>query len=97
MAPQVDTFRQFRNRFLLNHSWGKTFVRFYYEHSPKYANVIAHNETLRFFARLALWPVLAFVSLALHFGLINALILILAALALPTAFYVLRQKRGVRA
>ncbi len=97
MAPQVDTFRQFRNRFLLNHTWGKSFVRFYYEHSPKYANIIAQNETLRFFARLALWPILAFVSLALHFGLINALILILAALALPTAFYVLRQKRGVRA
>ena len=97
MAPQVNTFRQFRNRFLLNHPWGKSFVRLYYEKSPKYANIIAQNETLRFVARLALWPILAFVSLALHFVLINALILILAALALPTAFYVLRQKRGARA
>ncbi len=97
MAPQVDAFRQFRNRFLLGNSLGKSFVRFYYDHSPKYAKIIAESETLRAMARFALWPLLAFVSLTLHFGFINAMIMLLAVFVLPLAIYILRQSRGARA
>ena len=68
MAPEVDTFRAFRNQFLLTNKWGTKFVRFYYHYSPKYANIIAHSETLRSLARLFLWPLLGYAWLALHIG-----------------------------
>lgn len=68
MAPQVNIFRSFRDHYLLQTSWGKSFVRFYYEHSPEYANWIAQSETLRAGVRTLLWPLLAFASLSLKLG-----------------------------
>ena len=46
MAPQVNVFRRFRDRFLIPTKLGRRFVRFYYKHSPKYAEIIAKNGTL---------------------------------------------------
>lgn len=80
MAPQVETFRQFRDQFLMPLKWGAHFVNFYYEHSPKYARIIANNEALRTLARLSLWPALAFAWLSLHLGLEAAIVITLASL-----------------
>ena len=68
MAPQVETFRKFRNAFLLTNDLGRSFVRFYYEHSPKYAAIIAKSPVLRAASRVALWPVLSFAWLSLNLG-----------------------------
>jgi hypothetical protein len=99
MAPQVETFRQFRNRFLVPTKWGVKFVKFYYAHSPKYAYMIAQNETFRAVARGALWPLLALVWMALKFGGWAALtliaIIIAAIVAAPVV--VLRRNRSTRA
>jgi hypothetical protein len=69
MAPEVETFRQFRGKFLLKSKAGRWFVRTYYKLSPPLADFIAHNDGLRFGARAILLPLLAFVKMSLAFGL----------------------------
>jgi hypothetical protein len=69
MAPEVETFRQFRGKFLLKSKAGRWFVRTYYKLSPPLADFIAHNDGLRFLARAILLPLLAFVKISLAFGL----------------------------
>lgn len=52
----VETLRQFRNQFLLKTSFGKKFVRFYYQISPPIAEFIAQHEFLKILVRGALSP-----------------------------------------
>jgi hypothetical protein len=96
MAPQVETFRQFRNRFLVPSKLGIKLVKFYYAYSPKYAYMIAQNETLRSFARGALWPLLIMAWLSVHFGGWATLALLIALAMSPVGF-ALKRKRGARA
>lgn len=77
LAPQVDVFRQFRNAFLLPSEWGRHFVRFYYEHSPKYAKIIHETPVLRAAVRIALWPLLAYAWIAIKFGSVTAFVVLL--------------------
>lgn len=77
MAPEVQTFRAFRNKFLLKNKLGKSFVRTYYKLSPPAANLISQNDYLRSMARTALYPFLFFASVALKFGLLAAITLFL--------------------
>jgi hypothetical protein len=92
MAPQVQTFRNFRDRFLLPTTWGRRFVHFYYKHSPKFAAYIAQNEFLRSLSRAFLWPLLAYASLSLKVGAGFALVLILSLLMLPPIGFGLRSR-----
>lgn len=101
MAPQVETFRQFRDQ-VLNRNWlGQTLIEFYYEHSPGLASKISQSETLRFMSRLTLWPVLSFVSLSLSVGLAAACgVFLLGFCVLCGSTYLLIshiRKRGLRA
>lgn len=73
MAPQVEWIRQFRNHFLLPHGWGRSFVRWYYDHSPPVAEYIAQHEPLRWAARGALWPVVVLSSLTVTYGFLPTL------------------------
>jgi hypothetical protein len=68
MAPEVESFRQFRNQYLMTNPVGKAFVHFYYKHSPYYANLIAESEVAKAAVRAALWPILLFARVALVFG-----------------------------
>lgn len=70
MAPEVQSFRNFRNRFLLRNSWGESVVKFYYEISPPLAEFISHHEVLRAGSRVILWPLLIFAKLSLSWGII---------------------------
>lgn len=82
LAPQVETLRQFRDRFLKPSLWGARFVEYYYQQGPKYARMIAKSEALRTIARGALWPAVGFAWLSLKFGMTTALLssaLLLAA------------------
>jgi hypothetical protein len=50
IEPHVKVLRQFRDRFLLNNTVGKTFVRLYYTYSPPLAKFISGHKNLREFA-----------------------------------------------
>lgn len=82
MAPEVVTFRSFRNQFLLDNSGGKLFVHLYNTFSPPIATIIQKSEILKAVTRLFLYPLLFFAMLSLKFGLISALALSVFALAI---------------
>jgi hypothetical protein len=56
MAPEVVTFRAFRDRYLSGHMAGRALVEFYYIASPPLARWIARSGPLRAAARFALAP-----------------------------------------
>lgn len=77
MAPEVETFRQFRDRYLLTNSWGREFVRNYYLYSPPLANLIADSEVLKTLTRGVLYPILLFAGLALQIGVWGSLMVMI--------------------
>ncbi|WP_413289954.1 CFI-box-CTERM domain-containing protein [Bdellovibrio sp. HCB337] len=94
MAPEVQTFRQFRNEFMLTNSFGKSLVKAYYKFGPEAAEWISHSEFLRTLSVWMLWPILMFVKLSLAFGLLPAALMSLAiALLLKRSFSHLWQTR----
>ena len=46
--PKVITLRKFRDDFLLTNGVGKSFVKFYYKNSPKFANYIKDKKVLSY-------------------------------------------------
>ncbi len=90
-SPEVQTFRDFRNRFLHPYSWGQKFTRFYYNYSPFWAKKIQENSTLKTLAQLFLWPLWAVISLLLHGKL--GLLLICSLLFLITSFTYYRRRK----
>ncbi len=73
--PIVRILREFRDRFLLTNKLGKVFVRWYYSHSPRYAEIISQSNILKFFVRLLIIPFVIFAYLCIK-GLLLPLILI---------------------
>jgi len=57
MQPYVKILREFRNRILLNNSFGKSLVIFYYKYSPPMADYISRHDSLRAIVRIFLLPV----------------------------------------
>lgn len=80
MAPEVQTFRQFRNQILLTSDFGKNLVGFYYKVGPEAAEWISHSEFLRTLSLWMLWPVLLFVKLCLALGFWPAALIALGVL-----------------
>lgn len=80
MAAEVETFRQFRNHFLIPYDFGREFIKAYYEFSPPAANFIAQSEVLRFAARVLLYPFYLFSVISLKFGFLFALLSVVMAL-----------------
>jgi hypothetical protein len=64
-AWQVELLREFRDQVLLKSAVGKTFVEFYYRHSPPVANAIEKRPWAKSIVRAALWPVTLTASLIL--------------------------------
>ena len=56
LHPKVMLLRAFRDHHLLTNGPGRLFVKTYYAVSPPLADFIAHHESLRTIARLALTP-----------------------------------------
>ena len=50
-APEVQSLREFRDRFLLSNSPGKLFIRMYYKMSPPIAQVLKKHPVLRYVVR----------------------------------------------
>ena len=57
LAPEVETLRNFRDRYLITNEPGRWFVASYYEYSPPVAKVIESSATLASLTRVALSPV----------------------------------------
>ena len=69
MEPHVKLLRDFRDKFLLNNSLGKYFVRNYYRYSLPLADFIAKHGNLRAILQISLLPVVGVSWVALKLGL----------------------------
>jgi len=56
LSPEVSTLREFRDRVLLKHALGQSFVEWYYRLSPPAAAFIADHESLKLAVRIGLAP-----------------------------------------
>ncbi|MGB5217861.1 MAG: CFI-box-CTERM domain-containing protein [Smithella sp.] len=65
LAGQVQILRQFRDRYLLTHAWGRQFVAWYYQNGPLAAKHIQDKPLLKIAAQLALYPLIGFSALLL--------------------------------
>lgn len=74
MAPEVETFRQFRNHYLLTNSFGRLLTHFYYEVSPPIAKIISEFSVLKSITRGLLMPFLYFSQIALKYGILPAIL-----------------------
>lgn len=94
MNDKLDTFREFRFKRLLPHTWGRSFVKWYYHYGPYAARYIHDKPVMRAAARAFLWPAYGFSVMTLKYGWIKAglfsLALITAMILLPL-FWVRRQ------
>ena len=77
MAPHVKILREMRDRFLVTNSIGKSFVNFYTQHSPAAADFIAGHDILRMFVRMGLFPLVGIGWVALKFGPVSTLSLMI--------------------
>lgn len=90
LDPHVGILRAFRDRFLLANVPGRSFVRFYYNHSPAVARFLESHEALKPFVRLSLLPVIGICYLMINgFG---AWVAVLFAL-IPIALFVIFRNR----
>ena len=92
LAKEVDIFRWFRNKFLLTHALGRSFVEFYYEYSPPLAKIISEQPTLAWLVRMLLWPLALFLQILKWLGLWQSLAL--SSLGV-LSFFVLVYKRRI--
>jgi len=65
----VNILRQFRDVYIVQNKFGKSFMYVYYRYSPPIAHLIAKHDSLRALVRLSLLPLVGFSWMALHFGL----------------------------
>jgi hypothetical protein len=82
LAKEVDTFRRFRDQFLIPSKLGRRFVISYYNWGAKMASRIAPSEFLRASTRIALLPALWFATLSLKLGLLTAAIIFISVIGL---------------
>ncbi len=93
MASQVETLREFRDRYLLRCAPGRAFVAFYYRYGPPVAQAIATSETLRGLARFTLWPVVTIAGLFVLSPLAGSLFAASCAVGVAAAARKLRRRR----
>ncbi len=70
MTPHVKILRNMRDRFLLTNRIGRQFLNFYSKYSPPAADFIAGHDHLRLFVRMSLFPLVGISWIALKFGLV---------------------------
>lgn len=90
LAPEVEVLKEFRDKYLLTNSAGKSFVKLYYRYSPPLADFIRGSGFLRAVSRALLTPVIMLIIYP------YASYLIILALFL-FAFYVFRLYKKNRA
>jgi len=76
------TLRQFRDNVLLTNTVGRYLVKQYYAYSPPMADFIAEHDSLKSIVRIGLAPLVGFSFLAIHYGMMVALTVLLSVLTL---------------
>jgi len=94
MEPHVKVLREFRDRYLLPWGTGRALISFYYRHSPPLARAIGTSRFLRFTARMALFPLVAGCWVAVTFGIVPALLMMVLLINFPAAVLKLHRKRN---
>jgi hypothetical protein len=99
MAGEVDTFRHFRDTYLIPTRLGLEFVRWYYNNGPVYAKFIAQSDTYRAIARGFLWLPLQFAKISLDYGIVAGLSFLFFVLLSPIALlaWMLKRRRSAGA
>ena len=77
LEPQVNILREFRDRFLLDNTLGKTFVSLYNTYSPPLADFIARHDNLRAMVRLGLLPIVGVSLITLKIGPVPTMLLMI--------------------
>jgi len=72
LHPHVQVLRRFRDDYLITNSIGRTFVEFYYRHSPPLAKLIREHEGLKILVRMVLTPIVYFIKYPMITFLFNA-------------------------
>jgi hypothetical protein len=85
LAGQVETLRQFRDRYLLTNDLGRKFVAWYYRNGPAAASYIEDKPLAKAAVRAALYPLIGF-SLLLINGILPYLLLALTGVILFLRF-----------
>lgn len=80
MASEVQTFRNFRNRFMIDNQFGIWLRNNYYKYGPQAAQYIHSHPWMKPIARAALYPPLLFSKLSLKFGVQKAVVFSLISL-----------------
>ncbi|MBI5419607.1 MAG: M6 family metalloprotease domain-containing protein [Deltaproteobacteria bacterium] len=96
MAPEVQTFRLFRDGYLLTNAPGRAFVSLYYRLSPPVAEGIARSPALRFAARCALAPASLLAAFAVGTGGAEKALVLLVVIGIPGGVILRRGRRGER-
>lgn len=65
-ASEVQLLRAFRDRYLLTHAPGRTFVAWYYRHSPQWAEALEEHGWAKPAVRLALLPAIGVAGFTLN-------------------------------
>ncbi len=85
LENQVVILRNFRDRFMLTHDFGRVLVATYYRYSPPIAEVVKQNVLFRSLVKIVLFPFIAMAYVALNFMFVLKWSLLIASLLLGGA------------
>jgi len=95
LHPHLDILREFRDKYLMPNKLGRTFINFYYKHSPNVAEFISKHKALKTVVRIHLLPLIGFSYLMVHYGsIINATALVFVSIF--PLFVVLFYRRRIK-
>ena len=90
---KIDSLRWFRDNYLLNTKFGKAFVSFYYENSPRLADYIKDKPLLKAMVRGALYAPISYVEALQAKPLMTLFTSFLLLLLIPFAPFLIRIKK----
>ncbi|MBM4444527.1 MAG: right-handed parallel beta-helix repeat-containing protein [Chloroflexi bacterium] len=96
LDPRLQTFRDFRDQYLMPNPPGRALVRLYYRHSPPAADFIARHDSLRAAVRVGLLPLLGMSAFFVSTTLWQKLAVLVFAAAALAALTVLIRRRTRR-
>jgi len=62
-AQEINILRNWRDKFLIKHTIGRNFIKWYYINSPPIAEFISKKNALKFIVRLLLKPIILLLSI----------------------------------